>query len=547
MASRVLYIERTDRGSKLANLRLVTLRAAESWPAGSGEDGEETLLDRAVKWLAARVPAPAKVSMLVLDASGAACSWATVPSADPTLVDAVVRQHAGGFGEGRGDESASDSAGGVFEFFAPGPNDSTIQALAWPPQDEPALDGRRRAGVIAVSDGIARVLLDKIDRSGIECGFSCTIWHALGLAWDPSAASHTVPEDGGRVVADSVAGPVAVIAIEPQGRLLWCWSRGGRILAGGAMRLAMRRSADGDPAGDVPLLTTDVAGRLAADWLAWSSQVAAAPDRVVVLSPELSQENAGGSMDAGAFGRAIAAGWPGASVDVMVDADPVGATLRRVADVLDEREDVVKPQEAMDPSRSLVSLTTRQGGSHRKLYVWSSLAVTAAAVVVGTVAWGLRVQASRLNVLAHQVEASWKETFKQVKLARTPMPGMEVMDLQTEVERAKRESAPLTGLEQARPIVREFETLSNVLALPDFELTSISLDSRVGSVLIQVNAPNLASAEALSEALGRIAGSEIVSWTFVPGSRAAGSDKVPCTYTGSFPPSATSSAAGGSS
>lgn len=146
------------------------------------------------------------------------------------------------------------------------------------------------------------------------------------------------------------------------------------------------------------------------------------------------------------------------------------------------------------------------------------------------------MQASRLNALTRQVEGAWKETFKQVKLARPPMPGMEVMDLQSEVEKAKRETAPLTGVEQARPIVKEFETLSNVLALPDFELTSISLDSRVGTVSIQVNAPDLASAEALSEALGRIAGSEITSWTFVPGSRPAGSDRVPCTYTGTFPP-----------
>jgi nitrogen fixation-related uncharacterized protein len=203
---------------------------------------------------------------------------------------------------------------------------------------------------------------------------------------------------------------------------------------------------------------------------------------------------------------------------------------------VDERDGIITASETLDPSMTLVGLSTRPGGAHRKLYIWTSLAVSAGAIVIGILAWALRVQASGLSSLARQVDASWQDKLKGVTFARPPMPGMELLDLRTEIERVRRESAPLSGIERPRPIVRELEVLSNVLALPDFELTSISLDSSKSQVTIQVSAPDLSNAEALNDALGRIAGSEIESWTFTPQSRIAGSDRVPCTYIGTFRP-----------
>lgn len=540
MTTRVVYIERSERGSRLTGVRLVTPRGDERWSAvsvGSAESGGDESIDDAARWIASRVSPAPQLDLVVLDADGSVCLWSTVPGSDPALVEAVVRQHAESGSEAGGDGSDSSSSSGrlsVIGYYAPGAADSTIQPLGWTTfAPQTALDGRRRSAILAVGDGVPRLLIDRIDSQGVGCGMVVTIWHAMARAWDPSVPRLRGTDHDDPVVLQSPAGPAAIILIEPAGRVLWAWSLEGRLVAGGAMRMPARRhSPDAPP--DTPLLTADAAARLASDWLAWSAQVALAPERIIVLAPSSAQEASEGSIGAARFGQGISAAWPTATVDLAVHDDPVGATLMRVAERLDDRDGIIPVEEAMDPSRSLVSLSTRPGGSHRTLILWSSLAITAAAAGVGVFAYGLRVQASNLSLLARQVEGSWKQDFSQVTLAKPPMPGLEVMELRTEVERARRETAPLVGIEQARPILKELETLSHVLALPDFELTNISLDSLRSSVTIQLNAPDLASAEALNEALGRIAGSDISTWTFVPGTRTPGSDKVPCTYSGVF-------------
>ncbi len=553
MASRVVYIERSQRGSHLTGLRLVTPRSDESWAAPAlSPDGEDAGVNAAAAWIAARLAPAGKVGMFVLDADGSVCSWATVPGTEPSVVDAVVRQQSGGMGESKTVDGSDGASGNdradVIWYYAPGAADSTIQPLSSTRLDPDSdLDGRRRAAVLAVGDGIGRVLVDQIDRLGVGCGPSCSIWHAMAASWDPSGQwRQPAKSSSDHVVAESAAGITAVIVVEPTGRLLWAWSRQGKLLAAGSLRLPVRRTGEAENESDAPQLPRESAARLASDWLAWSAQLALAPDRVVMLAPSVAEAPGEHSLGAGGFGRSVAASWSGAAVDLVLHDDPIGATLTRLAEIIDERDGVISAEESLDPARSLVNLTVRPGASHRRLYVWSSLAVTAGAVVVGALAWGLRLQASGLSSLARQVDMSWQATFKDVKLPRPPMPGMESMDLRAEVDRVKRESMPIAGVEQARPIVREFETLSNVLALPDFELISMSLDSQRGVVSIQVNAPDLASAEALSDALGRIAGSDVSSWTFIPGSRPPGSDKVPCTYTGVLGPSGTP-AAGGSS
>ncbi len=552
MAQRVVYIERSERGSRLTGARLVSSRTDERWeaPPEAGQDGEQTV-ERAAEWIVSRSGNSRRLAMLVLDAEGSVCFWTTVPAADPAMVEAIVRQQADGMDDrpaDTADGAGSSGRASVFGFYAPGASDSTIQPLASSRVDGgQESDGRRRTAVMAITDGIARVLVDAIDRMGVQCEGSSSIWHALALAWDPPAAGRPSPPSE-HVVADSPAAPIAIVVVEPRGRLLWAWSQSGRLLVGGGARLATRRNSSPDqPEVEVPLLTRDLAARLTADWLAWAAQVAIAPDRIVAIIPTSAQEAQDDSLGAGGFGRALAQAWGQAPVDVAVHEDPIGATLHRIADQLEDRDEAATPARTPEPGSMLVSLSSRPGGAHRRMYLWTSLAVTAGAVCIGALAWGLRVQASRVNALSRQVEDSWKDSFKEVKLARPPMPGLEMMELKSEVERVRHETLPISGVEPARPIVREFETLSQVLALPDFDLTSIALDSQSGRVTIQVNAPDLSSAEALSDALGRIADSAVASWTFVPGTRIPGSDKVPCTYTGAFQAPSAAKPAGGSS
>lgn len=520
-------------------MRLVTPRAHDAWSAPV-EAGDDAVIESAADWIASKSGPGGRIALMVLDADGGVCSWATVPGRQLNVVETVVRQQSEGLGDSRPDPmdavgggGASGGGSGVVWFYAPGAADSSIQPLGATPIDPGSeADARDRAAILSVGDGVARVLIDRIDRLGVETTVACTIWHAMAGAWDPAGAWKPRSAVQNAVV-ESDPGVTAVVLVEPSGRLLWSWTRGGKLLAAGSQRLARTTSTREDQL-PAPILTPDAAARLTADWLAWSAQLALAPARVVMLVPSSVDEHGAESLSAGGFGRALAAGWSGAAVDLAVHDDPVGATLQRLAELVDERDGVISAAETLDPSMTLVGLSTRPGGAHRKLYIWTSLAVTAGAVVVGILAWALRSQASGLSSLARQVEGSWQERMKTVTLPRPPMPGMEVLDLRTEVERVRRDSAPLSGIERPRPVVRELEVLSNVLALPDFELTSISLDSSKNSVSIMVNAPDLASAEALNDALGRIAGSEIESWTFTPMSRIAGSDRVPCSYIGVF-------------
>jgi hypothetical protein len=535
VASRVVYIERSERGSRLTGLRLMLPRSSDAWSAPL-DDSDDVVIDSAAGWISSKAGPGGRISALVLDADGGVCSWATVPGRDLGVVETVVRQHSEGLSEPRSsdptDSGGSSGGSGVVWFYAPGSSDSTIQPLGATPVDPGSeADARERTAVLSVGDGIGRVLVDRIDRLGIETTVACTIWHAMASAWDPATAWKARTSSPGNVV-ESEPSVVAVVLVEPSGRLLWSWTRGGRLLAAGSQRLP--RMGGGDDQSASVLLTSDAAARLTADWLAWSAQLAMAPGRVVMLVPTSAEEPGDLSIGAGGFGRALASGWSGAAVDLVVHDDPVGATLQRLAELVDERDGIITASETLDPSMTLVGLSTRPGGAHRKLYIWTSLAVSAGAIVIGILAWALRVQASGLSSLARQVDASLQEKLKGVTFARPPMPGMELLDLRTEVERARKDAAPLSGIERSRPIVRELEVLSNVLALPDFELTSISLDSSKSQVTIQVSAPDLSNAEALNDALGRIAGSEIESWTFTPQSRVAGSDRVPCTYVGTF-------------
>jgi hypothetical protein len=312
VASRVVYIERTERGSRLTGLRLMLPRSADAWSAPA-DDSDDIVIDSAASWISSKAGPGGRISALVLDADGGVCSWATVPERDLGVVETVVRQQSEGLGDPRSSDqtdAGSSSGSGVVWFYAPGTSDSTIQPLGATPVDPGSeADARERAAVLSVGDGIGRVLIDRIDRLGIETTVACTIWHAMASAWDPATAWKSRAPSTGNVV-ESEPGVVAVVLVEPSGRLLWSWTRGGRLLAAGSQRLPRMGGGDDQPAS--VLLTADAAARLTADWLAWSAQLAIAPGRVVMLVPASAQEQGDLSIGAGGFGRALASGWSGA-------------------------------------------------------------------------------------------------------------------------------------------------------------------------------------------------------------------------------------------
>src|SRR5262249_27711373 len=123
---------------------------------------------------------------------------------------------------------------------------------------------------------------------------------------------------------------IGVVMIEPEQRAVWSWSRGSRLLAGGAVALAARKAPGAEAESraesrvDRPAQapetkadwTTRTAQRLALDWLTWSAQVGGTPSRLVVIGA--------GAED---FSKVLTSGWRPMPVKCIEAADPVAPTL----------------------------------------------------------------------------------------------------------------------------------------------------------------------------------------------------------------------------
>ena len=246
--------------------------------------------------------------MLCLDIEGGVCSWLTSPSTNPAVVAALARQSGRHEGDARGGNSAVD-------FYASDSFSSSVQALEGRPDQNgghqaragsggrgsAALDVQRLA-VLAMGDVPGRLLMDALDRQGVPVESVASLWHSMAASWDPSAPRASVPGQEQALIGET-ASLTAVIIVDPQSkRLIWTWSRGGRLVVAGSMRVrqgAAETNAVAQP-GDSPAPVTVLYGpeevsRLAAEWLTWAAQVGQAPSRFVCVLPDESQTLAGSS------------------------------------------------------------------------------------------------------------------------------------------------------------------------------------------------------------------------------------------------------------
>lgn len=176
---------------------------------------------------------------------------------------------------------------------------------------------------------------------------------------------------------------------------------------GGAKRLA--RSGDREGGGGevderrVVCCGGGEVGRLAMDWLAWSGQLGCAPTRVLCLMPEVVGDGVGegGDGSAASLGERLAGAWPRAGLDVVVDDDPVGATLSR----LRRSGRVALASGVGDGRSSLRALTNRPGRAHRSLYRWGALAIAGAALLIGAFGWQVRGAVSSARERAETLRA----------------------------------------------------------------------------------------------------------------------------------------------
>jgi len=504
MGSRICYLERSGHGGIIRFARLITEHADERWELG---DDEPELSDpgeaasSVSRWIAERLNAAegkrSTLDALCVDVDGGVCSWVSAPSADPRIVEAIVRQ--GSDSAGGTDFAGSTSPGATLGSGVDVPGAVTLQPLVETKEahrEDQAIDAaeaRRRLAVIALPDAAVRVVIDELDRLGIAVESVMSFWHAISLAWDPSAeTSRAMTVADGRVVAEDEP-TTAIAVIDPGGRLVWAWSRGGELLTAGAMRLIRDE--------DEVLVGADDVGRLAAEWLAWSAQLGISPNRVVCVAPE-SLGGQHGGLGASQLGALIGTSWPGAAIDMGVVPDPIGATLEHAAHRVN---DTALPS----PRTNLVALSARPGRAHRGMYLWLSAAVMAGAVVCGVLAVRAQSLSAKTDGLARQVRAERTEIVQQAIGAEPASQPDWLMQLSGAFRTERKALQAGLRRNELMPVMQELDTISFVIGYPDFELRDLAIGQLNATLTVTV--PSLEQYEQLRESMSNIGGSN-VNW-----------------------------------
>ncbi|MBL9032481.1 MAG: hypothetical protein JNM80_12350 [Phycisphaerae bacterium] len=481
MSGRVCFLGRSDRGDRLASVRLASRQGGESWDPPEAAGDAIAVVDQArsaADWLAQRVGGEG-LSALCLDLQAARCEWLTAPSGEEPVVLAALNQS----------ESRAARAGGFWA--TPGPQEAAVQALTIPAQ-QPA--GAKLA-VLIQPDVTARLFIDELDAKGVEVRAALSLWHALALAWDPSSPSRATPADG-----PTSAPLTAVVVVDPAGRLVWSWSDAGTLLAGGTIALA-------HDARQVPQVVTADVARIVNDWLGWAAQLGRAPARIIAVVPEIADSDAG--LSPAEFGSALGRAWRGAPVDLAIHDDPIGATMARLQDA----PQAVLERAAADARQSLTRLSHRPGRAHRSMFYWASGALACAALAlaaVGVKAWAASASAKSARA---QALAAIREAVRPVAQSVAPNDGVQLAlaeanprsFLEEQLLRKRAAANPTAALDVAKPILAELDTLSYIIGTKEVEIDEISILPT--HAYIDLSIPDTPTGEAIKNAIESIEGS----------------------------------------
>lgn len=501
MSARICHVRQARKASSLEAVRLVveSLRGSkvESWAAPAGSEFAAQDIESAADWIQGQLVNASDRSpgleLLCLDVEGSLCSWVSSPSREGQVLAAVARN----FGADPESSSASISPVAV---YAQSQLESSVQAIGVAPQEQEdskagkssksrgGVPSSHRTPVLVSSEAPARLLLDALDRRKIAVAQVASLWQVMAAAWDPAAQA-----EGGNSKPESVretAIATASIVVDLAGRVLWAWSIKGVLLAAGAIRT---QAAD---RGDI--LTSDVAARLATEWLAWSAQVGVSPQRVICIAAE-------GDNSAGSFGAALTQAWPGAAVDLQFDEDPILATLRRAARVLEDQAGVIAPLQGLD---------TRPGRLHRSMYSWIAIAIVIIAAAISALAFKFSRDAAIYRTQAAAIKEQWQGIVKEAMPAALTSPYGEIDALQQEVTKREHSLKPPEKAEPTYPVMEALEVISMVLSTSNVQLDDVTLDTQISKVTIRVTLPTTRTedGEALYAALRAIENPYISSW-----------------------------------
>lgn len=444
------FLERWGGGAALARVRLVDARDQRLWTpsppaANTPPDDPENIrvaIREAAEWIAKQLGDQAQRGVLTicLDADSARCAWLSSPSPEPRIVRAAVMGAVTAGGDDTGAATptfwSTQQAGLGLDLSVQALGSQTPAQVTKPQRGEPPQsEARLRLAVLAVPDLAARLLLDELDHLGVVVHSVTSLWHAAALAWDPSRADDL---RGGTLASTaspdpllSAAEPVAaVVLVEPAGRLVWSWCRGGVLLAAGTMRLRRVAPATQElalvPASDEPAsVNTDAPteldidfsdadlGRILADWLAWSLQLGLAPARIVGLGPahltNSLRSPARGSVGIGAVTAALATQWPGTAATAAAHDDPVKATLMHLAEAFRGSAEI------LPRSQALAELAARPSRKTRRMHWWIAAATAAAVFVLAAIVWRLERAGSALRAHAERAVVQRLAALEKIK------------------------------------------------------------------------------------------------------------------------------------
>ena len=518
MSARVCYIQRQDRGAILRGVRLIGRSSDESWIAPREVDPIQSTAARdAAAWIADHLASRLggkQIDRLCLDLDGAVCSWVDASAAATGTLRAAIDRD-GAFDDGDAFGAGEESHAGRFPSL---PNELGYQALGVPagqPKSKAAL-AKGRAAVLAVPEVAARSLMDGLDEAGVQVGSCVTLWQAIAGAWGPDNGA-SPPNGSDRVVASSSPLIAAVLCI-PGERIVWAWIRGGVPIAAGAFRTragakphASTRDAfmlgdgsdedaheqqehDSDDQAE-----TGLGGRLAAEWLAWSAQIGAFPSRVTWVGPLRQGESSG--LEPSRIAETVRKAAPNASVDVIDDEDPVGLTLRRLAERLDDG-----PRSLESADAQLLGLSNRPGRVHRAMYQWIALFLFAASVAIGAIAWSLWQERAESKLRVTEVRGNIRELLE----AGAPdlvNESPDTLPLKLRDRLANLQGPSPVDIPPPKPVLSELETLAFVLGTPAYELEFIDVGSFAVTFKVRVN--DTREYENLQQSLINIGGSSV--------------------------------------
>lgn len=546
--------------------------------AGGSAAGEGGLALRGVKsassWLVNALDAAGekRLAALCIDVDGSSCSWLTAPDASPRVVQTLLNQ-AATHAEGDGASLVGAAAAAVHV-----KSETSVQALA---VNAPAVRGvkspaaggsrggrgskplpdRKRLAVLAMADAPVRVMEDELDKAGYEVRQTLSLWHALCRSWDPGAPAPDAPlESDGDAAIETL--PTAVLLVDPDAqRLVWAWSRAGRLISGGVFRLrAIPRAqtngttntlqAPGTSGGGrrfgpgaggaggraglpdhAVVVGQAEAGRLVLEWLAWSAELGQSPRRVVCIAPPpegvsvdplddptgLARHEhtlghaANGTVVQPALSLAelLSRAWPGATIDVGHDPDPLGLTLARLSERVGSSTSKHGESEPDDPRYSLTALSSRACRADRSKMMWAAGALLALAVLVGALGWRVGRASSTAAESVSKAAADRNALLKELEplIANIMLERNKLDRISNETELLRR---GVEDIGEGYPIF--LETLRVVSALEgakDVKVDVLSI-STVGSVRLIV--PNEQAGPAIFEKLQSIKGDMV--WTF---------------------------------